>query len=111
MNGEIGLVYVDDLDEQGWPDDPLNDTRVLACSEPVKLDAFAHIWTPLGVQMNLPFELLDIQDLPVDSIPAALTLIDTPAAEDAADLRSYRQALAAFLRAAHTRGQGVTVAL
>lgn len=111
MNGELGLVYLDDLDEQGWPDDPLNDPRILACSEPVKLAAFAHIWTPLGAQLDLPFELLDIQDLPAEAIPAALTLVDTPAAGDSAGLRSYRQALAAFLRAAHARGQGVTVSL
>ncbi|WP_189058284.1 hypothetical protein [Deinococcus daejeonensis] len=111
MEGELGLVYVDDLDEQGWPDDPLSDPRVLACSEPVKLEAFAQIWTPLREQLNIPFELLDIQDLPAEAVPAALTWIETPSASDSVALRQYRPALAAFLRAAHTRGQGVTVSL
>lgn len=109
---EIGLVYRGDLDGEGWPEDPTRDPRFLVCSQSVKEQAFEVLWQPLGEQLGLDFELLDLQDIPAEDVRAALeTIQEVRGAHEDGELGAYLERLGAFLAEAMERGQGVTVSL
>ncbi|MEF2279044.1 hypothetical protein V3W47_12110 [Deinococcus sp. YIM 134068] len=109
---EIGLVYPDDLDDEGWPEDPTADPRFLVCSQSVKEQAFEVLWQPLGEQLGLDFELLDLQDIPAEDVPTALEMMrEVRETHEDGELGAYLERLGAFLAEAMDRGQGVTVSL
>ena len=109
---EIGLVYRDDIDDEGWPEDPTDDPRFLVCPQPVKEQAFEVLWHPLGERLGLDFELMDVEDISAEDLPTVLDFVGEVRGGDVGgDLGAYLGWLGEFLTEAAERGQGVTVSL
>ncbi|MBZ9751368.1 hypothetical protein K7W42_10875 [Deinococcus sp. HMF7604] len=110
-DGEIGLVYRADVDEQGWPEDPAADPRFLACSQEVKAQAFAALWEAVGQRLHLTFELLELHDVEVSDLGTVREEVAKASATADGDLKVYLAQLDDFLSAAEADGAAVTISL
>jgi len=110
--GEGGMVYPDDMDETGWPQDLDSDARFLRCDQYIKEQALGILWKPFGQKHALDFELMDIEDVSVDQLPLLSRAIGTLLQEGVeTDLGEYLARLQVFVGDLIRQGKGLTVSL
>ena len=109
---EGGMVYPDDMDEVGWPQNLTGDARFLHCDQHVKEQALELLWEPFGQEHDLSFELMDIEDVSAGQLPLLHHAIGMLLEEgvDAA-LGNYLAQLQAFVGDLMRQGKGLTVSL
>jgi hypothetical protein len=109
---ESGMVYPDDMDEIGWPQDLDSDARFLHCDQHIKEQALEVLWEPFGQKHDLDFELMDIEDVSVDQLPLLSHAIGILLEEGVeTDLGEYLARLQVFVSDLMRQGKGMTVSL